>query len=82
MALKIILIFIAGLVIDLLVAKYTGYIASKRRGMAAFLSVLVTLSNFMFLTLLLKEGMGDGLFNILAYAGGGGVGTFLSVKKA
>ena len=81
MILKMIIIFVAGLLIDLLVAKYTGFIASKRRGPAALFSMLITITNFFFLTLILKEGISNGIFNILAFAGGGGVGTFLSMKK-
>jgi uncharacterized membrane protein len=80
MILKLIIIFIAGLVIDLLITKYTGYIASKKRGMAAMMSILITVANFIFLTLLLKDSLANGIFNIMAYAGGGGLGTFLAVK--
>lgn len=82
MVLKIIIIFIAGLILDLLAARYTSCIASRKRGMAAFFSMLVTVTNFLLLTLILKDNMGDGIFSILAFAGGGGVGTFLSMKRA
>ncbi|MCJ7812132.1 hypothetical protein MUP95_02280 [bacterium] len=82
MVLNIVIIFIAGLILDLLVAKYTIYIVSKKRGMAAFLSILITVANFVFLTLILNDGLGNGIFNILAFASGGGVGTFLSMKRA
>jgi hypothetical protein len=78
---NLIIIFIAGLVVDLLTAKYTSYIASKRTGLAALLSGLITLVNFAFLTLILKDGVNGSIFNILAFAGGGSIGTFLAMKK-
>ena len=80
MILKLIIIFIAGAVIDLLITKYTAYIASKKRGMAAMMSILITVANFVFLTIILKDSLANGIFNIMAYAGGGGLGTFLAVK--
>ncbi|MFH0974332.1 MAG: hypothetical protein V1874_00945 [Spirochaetota bacterium] len=78
---NIILIFIAGFVVDLLTAKYTNFIVTKKMGRAAFLSGLITLVNFAFLTVLLKDSLNDGLFNIIAFAGGNSLGTFFSMKK-
>lgn len=80
MIIKIIMIFIAGLIVDLLVAKYTSYIALRKTVMAALLSGIITVANFVFLILILKGSAGDSIFNVLAFAGGGSVGTFLALK--
>lgn len=77
-----ILIFIAGLVVDLLTTKYTRYIVTKKIARATFLSGLITVVNFALLTILLKDNVGEGIFNILAFAGGNSMGTLLAMKKA
>jgi hypothetical protein len=81
MIFNIILIFIAGLVVDLLSAKYTRYIVAKKSGLAALLSGMITLVNFVFITLILKDSVNGSIFNILAFAGGSSMGTFLAMKK-
>ncbi len=81
MIFNIILIFIAGLIADLLFTKYTSYVATKKKGRAALLSGIITLVNFGFLTLLLKDSVSNGIFNILAFASGNSLGTFLAMKK-
>jgi len=82
MIFNILIIFIAGLIVDLLVAKYTRYIALKESGMAALLSGLITVANFVFLIVILKGSASESLLNILAFAGGGSVGTFLALKTS
>jgi hypothetical protein len=79
---KIILIFIAGFVVDLLVTKYTRYVAEKKIGGATLLSGIITIVNFVLLTLILQESANNGLANILAFAGGNSLGTFMALKKA
>ena len=81
MVTRIILIFIAGFIVDLLSTKYTSYVALKKTGLATLLSGLITVVNFVLLTLILKEGAESGLVNILAFAGGNSLGTFLALKK-
>ncbi len=81
MIINLIIIFVAGLVVDLLAAKYTSYIVSKKIGPAALLSGLITLVNFVFLTLILKDSVNGSIFNILAFAGGSSAGTFLAMMK-
>jgi hypothetical protein len=81
MILNIILIFIAGFVVDLLSTKFTNYVVTKKIGRAAFLSGIITVVNFAFLTILLKDSMDQGFFNIIAFAGGNSLGTFLAMKK-
>jgi uncharacterized protein YebE (UPF0316 family) len=79
---KIILIFIAGFVVDLLVTKYTRYVAEKKIGGATLLSGIITIVNFVLLTLILQESANNGLANIVAFAGGNSLGTFMALKKA
>jgi hypothetical protein len=79
---KIMLIFIAGFVVDLLVTKYTRYVAEKKIGWATLLSGIITIVNFVLLTLILQESANNGLANILAFAGGNSLGTFMALKKA
>ena len=79
---KIILIFIAGFVVDLLVTKYTRYVAEKKIGGATLLSGIITIVNFVLLTVILQESTNNGLANILAFAGGNSLGTFMALKKA
>jgi len=81
MVTRIILIFIAGFIVDLLSTKYTSYVALNKTGLATLLSGLITVVNFVLLTLILKEGAESGLVNILAFAGGNSLGTFLALKK-
>jgi hypothetical protein len=81
MIVNILLIFIAGFVVDLMSTKFTSYIVSKKIGRAAFLSGIITIVNFAFLTILLKDSMSEGFFNILAFAGGNSLGTFMAMKK-
>ncbi len=81
MIINIILIFIAGFVVDLLSTKFTSYIVSKKIGRAAFLSGIITVVNFALLTILLKDSINEGIYNILAFAGGNSLGTFMAMKK-
>ena len=79
---NIILIFIAGFIVDLLSTKFTSYIVSKKIGRASFLSGLITVVNFALLTVLLKDNISEGIYNILAFAGGNSLGTFMAMKRA
>jgi uncharacterized protein YebE (UPF0316 family) len=79
---KIMLIFVAGFVVDLLVTKYTRYVAEKKIGGATLLSGIITIVNFVLLTLILQESANNGLANIVAFAGGNSLGTFMALKKA
>ena len=79
---KIILIFVAGFLVDLLITKYTRYVAEKKIGRATLLSGIITIVNFVLLTVILQESADSGLANILAFAGGNSLGTFTALKKA
>jgi hypothetical protein len=67
---KLLLIFLAGFVIDLLITKYTGDVAEKRIWRATVLSGLITVANFLLLTVILKDGAMDGAFSIMGFRGG------------
>ena len=79
---KIILIFVAGFIVDLLITKYTRLVAEKKVGWATFLSGIITIVNFALLTVILQDSANSGLMNILAFAGGNSLGTFTALKKA
>jgi len=81
MILQLFLLFFAGIVIDLLVTFYTKAVAQKKVLSATFLSGVVTFVNFLLLTIIIKEGSMNGVFNIMAYAGGNTVGTFCAMIK-
>jgi len=81
MILKIIIIFIAGFVVDLLVTKYTRCVAERRIGWSTLLSGIITIANFALLTVILQDSVSSGLMNILAFAGGNSLGTFAALKK-
>ncbi len=79
---QILLIFIAGIIIDLFAAGYTRAVAEKKRWQATFLSGCITLSTFLLLTVIIKESAMASLLNIMAYAGGNTLGTFLALKRS
>lgn len=81
MILKIVLIFAAGFIVDLLVTRYTRAIAERKRARATALSGMITIANFVLLTIILKDNATSGIFNILAFAGGNSLGTFCAMKR-
>lgn len=81
MLLKITLIFIAGLILDLLVTKYTRFISEKKIAGATILSGIITIVNFVLLTVILNGSSDSGIMNIFAFASGNSLGTFLALKK-
>ena len=80
MILQLFFLFLAGIIIDLLVTRYTKAVAEKKIWSATFLSGLVTFVNFLLLTVLISENSFNGIFNIMAYAGGNTGGTFFALK--
>ncbi|NLD38838.1 MAG: hypothetical protein GX654_18420 [Desulfatiglans sp.] len=79
---KIIIIFVAGFIVDLLVTKYTRFITEKKIAAATLLSGIITVVNFVLLTMILQDSASNGMMNILAFAGGNSLGTFTALKKA
>ncbi len=78
---KMILIFFAGVIIDLLCTRYTRCVADRRLWAATLLSGLITVTNFVLLSIILQGSLEEGFLNILAYAGGNTVGTYIALKK-
>jgi hypothetical protein len=78
---KIILLFLAGVIIELLSARYTRNVAERKVWSPTLLSGLITITNFALLTLIIKGSAADGFFNILAYAGGNTLGTYIALRK-
>ncbi len=81
MVTKLILIFIAGFIVDVLITKHTRYVALKKTAGATILSGMITLVNFALLTVILKESAGSDFTSILAFAGGNSLGTFMALKR-
>ena len=79
---QIILIFIAGIIVDLFATRYTHAVAEKKLWQATLLSGCITLSTFVLLTVIIKESAMGSLVNIMAYAGGNTLGTFLALKRS
>jgi len=78
---KIILIFIAGFIVDLLVTKYTDYVARKKRGKATAISGIITLAEFMLIAFIIKDISSNDYISILALASGNCLGTFWATKS-
>ncbi len=81
MILQIILLFIAGVIIELLSARYTRNIAERKVWSPALLSSLITIANFVLLTFIIKESARAGFLSILTYAGGNAIGTYIALKR-
>ena len=77
----IILIFFAGVIIDVLSVRYTRTVAERRLWSATLLSGLITITNFALLVFIIKGNAPDGFLNILAYAGGNSLGTYVAMRK-
>ena len=81
MVLKIILIFLTGFIVDVLVTKYTSFVAQKKIGSATLFSGIITIVNFILLTIILNDSAHNGMVNIIALASGNSLGTFWAMKK-
>ena len=80
MFIKIMMIFVAGIVVDLLVTRYTRAVAERKIGGATLLSGFITIVNFLLLSVILRESFTDGIYSILSFAGGNAVGTYFAMK--
>ncbi|HPI92992.1 MAG TPA: hypothetical protein PLT09_07795 [Deltaproteobacteria bacterium] len=81
MILELTALFIAGIITDLLVTRYTRSVAERKVWSATILSGMITFANFLLLTLIVKEGSLHSFFGIAAYAGGNTVGTYVAMVK-
>ncbi len=81
MVMQLILLFFAGIVVDLLVTRYTKSVAEKKIWSATLLSGTITFANYALLSVILSEGSIDCILDIVAYAGGNTVGTYVALMK-
>jgi len=78
---KYILIFIAGFIIDLIITKYTKDVARNRIWSATLFSGLITIANFTFLTIILRDSLSESVVSITVFAIGNCLGTYYVMKK-
>lgn len=78
--LTFVLIFIAGLIVDLLTTFYTQAIASKKVWYATILSGVITIANYGLIAYILTDM--NAVHNIMAYGFGNTFGTFIAMKRA
>jgi len=79
--LRFILIFIAGIVNDLMITQYTVDVVNKVIWRAVIVSGLITLVNFFFLTVIIRETLQTSFLSIVVYAVGNCVGTYFILKR-
>lgn len=73
------LVFVAGLIVDLLTTKYTQSVANKKVWFATILSGLITVANYGLIAYILTDM--NTFHNIIAYGAGNTFGTFIAMKK-
>ena len=78
---KFILIFIAGFVIDLIITKYTKDVANNKIWSATLFSGLITIANFTFLNMILRDSIYESVISILVFAVGNCFGTYFIMKR-
>lgn len=78
---EILLLFLAGIITDLLVTRYTRSVAERRVWSATLLSGVITCANFLMLSVIIREGALHSFFGIAAYAGGNTVGTYVAMVR-
>lgn len=75
------LLFIVGLLVDLFVTYYNKAIADRKKVHASLLSGTVTFINYTVIVLIVRVETFGALWNILCYAMGNTVGTYLAMSK-
>jgi hypothetical protein len=78
--LMIMAFFMAGLILDIIITRYTKAIADGKKLTASILAMVITIVNFSVMTYVLQN-MGDSISGIAAFAGGNGLGTWLAMIK-
>jgi uncharacterized protein YebE (UPF0316 family) len=73
------LIFIAGISVDICVAFYTRCVSRKLVYKATLFSGLITLVNYCFLTIILTQNNLQQIPNIIVYVLGNMVGTYIGM---
>ena len=80
MLLKLVVIFLAGVITDFLVARYTRAVTERKPFFAASLGSLITISNLTLLSLIVAWTENAGVMPIAAFAGGSWLGTYFTVR--
>ncbi len=78
---QVILIFLGGIVLDILTSRYTRCVAGDRPVHAAALSGVITLGNLALWGSILQQAETLGLYGAFAMAGGSTVGTLIGAKS-
>jgi Na+-driven multidrug efflux pump len=78
---KLFVIFLGGVVVDLLVTKYTVCVAQHRPKTAAALSGIITLTNIGIWGTIIHEAETLGVYGAISMAIGASVGTLLGFKQ-
>jgi len=81
MFLKLLAIFVAGVLTDYLVARYTRAVTERKPLFAACLGSVITISNLTLLSLVLAWTENSGIMPIAAFAGGSWLGTYFTVRQ-
>jgi len=83
MFIQLLLYFLAGLIIDALYAAHTKVIANKKAFLAAGLGMLIAIIDItVFAAItdrLVNDDLTTGIFNIISFAIGTGVGNYIAV---
>lgn len=74
-------LFILGIFQDALSAFYLRLVSERRIILASIISVIITLVGYLVLAALIESLVAGGLHNIVAYALGGGIGTYVGLYK-
>jgi hypothetical protein len=78
---KLFVIFVGGVVVDLLVTKYTRSVATGRPKTAAALSGIITLANIGIWGTIIHEAETLGVYGAISMALGASIGTLLGFKE-
>jgi hypothetical protein len=78
---KVLIIFVGGIILDMLATRYTRCVAKGQAKMAAALSGLITLANLALWGTILQHAETLGFYGVVAMAGGSSVGTLLGFRQ-
>jgi hypothetical protein len=77
----LLLLFIAGVVVDLVITKYTRAVADHCVAPAVLYAMGITVINYGVLVSIVSADLLDGVVGIAVYAAGNGLGTWVAMQK-